>query len=460
MGFCPSCGDHSPLVEHTPPPSGRPTGWLLTEASQPQELSSISGDQLDRISLGLGEMNRVLGGGLVPGSLVLMAGEPGIGKSTLLLQTSQGLASTGRRVLYVTGEESAQQVKLRSERMGYPGEGTYLLAETDVGRVVQHLEEFRPAMAVVDSIQTLHAEDVSSGPGSVAQVRECALRLMGWAKATGVPVVISGHVTKDGSVAGPRVLEHVVDVVLYLEGENLSAHRLLRSTKNRFGSTNEVGLFQMSDSGLQEVLDPSSLLVSHRGEPAVGAVIVPVLEGSRPLLMEIQALTSPSSMAVPRRIATGVDYNRMLMLAAVLTRRAGINLSGQDVLVNVAGGLRISEPAADAAVALAIASSVLNVAIDPGTVAVGEVGLSGELRPARQMGRRLAEAHRLGFRRALVPPEAGDDGGGFEGVELIAASTLAEAVRRCLPRNRRDPGARGTPEISGDPQVDPELVQG
>jgi DNA repair protein RadA/Sms len=373
---------------------------------------------------------------MVPGSLVLMAGEPGVGKSTLLLQIAGYVASTGAKVLYVSGEESVHQIKLRSDRLGISGQGIYMLSETDVDEVVQHLEQSKPALAVVDSVQTLYTQDIPSGQGSVAQVRECALRLMRWAKARAVPLFIAGHVTKDGTLAGPRVLEHMVDVVLYLEGENLSTYRILRGDKNRFGSTNEVGIFQMGGNGLEEVPDPSRVLLSQRQEEALGSAIVPVLEGSRPLLVEIQALTSPSMLAVPRRIANGVDYNRLLMLAAVLSRRAGLNLSNQDIIVSVVGGLKIREPATDAAIALAISSSLRNIPLNPGMAALGEVGLSGELRTAPQLQRRLNEASRLGFRQCLLPDSARDDASSAKGIEPIYAATLSHALRQCLPRGR------------------------
>ena len=453
MGFCPSCGEHIPLVESPHGPRTKYQGWLATASPQPpgygvpQELSQISQDEQERIPLAFEELNRVLGGGVVPGSLVLMAGEPGVGKSTLLLQTAQFVASAGNRVLYVTGEESVHQIKLRSERLGFAGEGIYLLAETDVDKVVQQLERFQPALAIVDSIQTLYTQDIPSGPGSVSQVRESALRLIRWAKARAVPVLISGHLTKDGSLAGPRVLEHMVDVVLHMEGENLSTYRILRGDKNRFGSTNEVGIFQMGSNGLEEVPDPSRVLLSQHREGAVGSAIVPILEGSRPLLVEVQALTSHSILAVPRRIANGVDYNRLLMLAAVLSRRVGLNLSNQDIIVNVVSGLKIREPASDVAVALAIASSLRNTPSKPGMVALGEVGLSGELRTVPQLQRRLNEASRLGFQRCLLPASARDDTGGVEGIEPVFAPTLADALRQCLPRQRVSQSADRMAEI-------------
>jgi DNA repair protein RadA/Sms len=380
----------------------------------------------------------VLGGGLVPGSVVLLAGEPGVGKSTLLLQIAHFMASEGRSVLYISGEESPQQIKLRSERLGVDGHRVFLLSETDVDVIVQRLDECRPSLAVVDSIQTLYSQDVPSGPGSVVQVREAGLRLMHWAKSRHVPILVAGHVTKDGSLAGPRVLEHMVDVVTYLESQDYSSYRILRNSKNRFGSTTEVGVFEMTGQGLVEVVDPSQALLSQRYDQAVGAVLLPVLEGSRPLLLEVQALTSPTQLPVPRRVANGVDHNRLLMLTAVAGRRAGLQLSGQDLIVNVAGGFRISEPAADLAVVLALGSSLHNVAIDPQVVVFGEVGLSGELRTVPQAQRRLAEAARLGLSRCILPQTALDGLSAPPEMELIPVRTLRQALRAALGA-ARDP---------------------
>ena len=448
MGFCPACGDHVPLVEMPARSNSGQRGWVSTTSSTPQELSQVSADEHGRISMGFDELNRVLGGGAVPGSVVLIAGEPGAGKSTLLLQTAQFVSSAGSSVLYVTGEESAHQIKLRSERLGFTGERVHLLAETDMDVIVEQLERFRPGVAMVDSIQTLYTEGTSSGPGSVTQVRECALRLTRWAKASGVPVLISGHVTKDGTLAGPRVLEHMVDVVVYLQSEELSGYHILRSVKNRFGSTNDVGIFEMGSHGLAEVPDPSRVLLSHYREEAVGSAIVPVLEGSRPLLVEVQALTSPSVLAAPRRVANGVDYNRLLLLTAVLTRRVGLNLSGQDIIVNVAGGLKVSEPATDLAVAAAIVSCLRDTPLHPGTVTVGEVGLSGELRAVPQLQRRLAEASRLGFKRCVLPPWTAHQQSETGDLEIVQAQTLSQALRQCLPRGRSHQPAGALSEVA------------
>ena len=374
----------------------------------------------------------MLGGGIVPGSVSLLAGEPGVGKSTLLLQIAHFFSAGGQSVVYVSGEESPHQIKLRSQRLGLSGEGIFLLSETDVDLVISRLEEHSPALAIVDSIQTLYTQDAPSGPGSVVQVRECGLRLLRWAKQRNLPVLIAGHMTKDGSLAGPRVLEHMVDTVMYLEGEDLNSYRILRIGKNRFGSTTEIGVYEMTGQGLIEVSDPSRALLAQRYEQAVGAALVPVIEGTRPLLLEVQALTSPSYAPVPRRVANGVDYNRLLMLTAVASRRAGIDVTGQDIIVSIAGGFKVTEPAIDLGVALAIASSLHNRAIDAGTVVFGEVGLSGELRSVPQIERRINEAVRLGLSRCILPETARRDVGSSDGVELIFVRTLRQALQSVL----------------------------
>ena len=369
----------------------------------------------------------MLGGGLVSGSLVLISGDPGIGKSTLLLQVSALVAQAQGEVVYVSGEETRQQIKLRSKRLGVTGEKLYLLAETDLETILSQIEQLQPSLVVVDSIQAVYLPELDTAPGSVTQVRECTLRLMQWAKRSGVPVFIAGHVTKDGAIAGPRVLEHIVDVVLYLEGEPFSAYRLLRGVKNRFGSTNEIGVFEMKEQGLVEVANPSLAFLSQRGVETIGSAVVPTLEGTRPLLVEIQALTNLTSFGLPRRTANGVDFGRLLLVTAVLTRRVGLKLGNQDIIANVTGGLKIGEPAADLGIALAIASSFRDVGVDPQLVAVGEVGLSGELRAVSQLDRRVNEAARLGFKRCLVP-KVGTRISAPEGIELIPVSTLREAI--------------------------------
>ena len=400
--------------------------------SPAQELSEVSIEAADRVPLPLAEFNRVLGGGLVAGSLVLISGDPGIGKSTLLLQAAASIASQDSRVVYVTGEETAHQIKLRADRLGLGGEGLYIMAGTDLDAALEQAEQAALSLLVIDSIQTVYLPALEAAAGNISQVRECTMRLMQWAKTRGVPVFISGHVTKEGAIAGPKVLEHIVDVVLYLEGEPFSAYRLLRCVKNRFGSTNEVGVFEMKEQGMIEVDNPSKAFLSQRGNETIGSVVVPTLEGSRPLLVEIQALTTPNSFGQPRRTANGVDFNRLLVVAAVLSRRVGLKLGNQDIMVNVTGGLSVGEPAADLGMALAIASSYRDAEVMPFTAAVGEVGLSGELRAVTQLERRLTEAARLGFKKCIIPKVGADAINHPKDIEVIAAGTLREAVNRGL----------------------------
>jgi len=433
QGRCSNCQQWNTFVEAAVSPA-TPSRVSALE-NPPQELSQIVIEAADRFPLPLAEFNRVLGGGLVSGSLVLIGGDPGIGKSTLLLQASALVARDRGAVVYTSGEETPHQIKLRSERLAVKGEKLYLLAETDLNAILSQIEQLQPRLVVIDSIQAVYLPELDAAPGSITQVRECTLRLMHWAKLSAVPVFITGHVTKDGAIAGPRALEHIVDVVLYLEGEPFSAYRLLRSVKNRFGSTNEVGVFEMKEQGLVEVDNPSRAFLSQRWGEAVGSAVVPTLEGSRPLLVEIQALTNPTSFGLPRRTANGVDFGRLLLLAAVLTRRVGLKLGNQDIIANVTGGIRIGEPAADLGIALAIASSFKDVGVDPQLVAVGEVGLSGELRAVSQLDRRVAEAARLGFKRCLVP-KVGARVSAPKGIELIPVSTLREAIGVGLVRGK------------------------
>ena len=435
MGFCPAptCGSGQPLVEATPAMSSAAnSSWTPAQADPVQELSRLELGSQPRIESPCQELNRVLGGGIVPGSVILLAGEPGVGKSTLLLQVAKDMAASGRTVLYVSGEESPQQIKLRSERLGFAGEGVFLLSETDVDAVVNRLEESRPGLAIIDSVQTLYSRDAPSGPGSVVQIREAGLRLMRWSKARQVPVLLAGHVTKDGSVAGPKVLEHMVDVVTYLESQEYGAFRLLRCAKNRFGSTDEVGVFEMTEAGLVEVLAPSNTLLSQRYAQAVGSALVPVLAGRRPILLEVQALTSYSHLPAPRRVANGVDHNRLLMLTAVAGRRAGLDLSSQDIIVSVAGGMRISEPAADLAIVLAIASSLHNRPLASDMVVFGEIGLGGEVRTVPQVQRRLQEAQRLGLTRAVLSDTALDKDARPPDMNLVFARTVSQAIKAGL----------------------------
>ena len=403
-------------------------------ASRPLRLAEIEGEGDDRLPLPIEEFARVLGGGVVPGSVVLVGGDPGIGKSTLLLQMALVMAQGGS-VLYVSGEESERQIKSRVARLmkeGKAPDDLYLLTETALEAVLDHIEVLGPRLVVIDSIQTMHVPEIDSGAGSISQVRECASRLQMVAKGSGVAIFLVGHVTKAGAIAGPKVLEHIVDTVLYLEGDSFHTYRLLRSAKNRFGATTEVGVFEMGTSGMVEVPNPSEAFLAERMVNAPGSAIAVTMEGTRPLLVEIQGLTSTSSFGHPRRTANGVDFNRLLLTIAVLTRRVGLQLMDQDVFVNVVGGLRVNEPAADLAVAAAIASSVRDRPLPADLALIGEVGLSGELRAVPQMPARLREAAKLGFRRVVVPKRVRSDDILPEGMQVVPVRSAGEALATVL----------------------------
>jgi DNA repair protein RadA/Sms len=435
MGRCPECGEWNSLVETLVQPASPRSDRVRSLAqpeSHPRQLSEVSADRFERLSLGIGEMDRVLGGGLVPGSLVLIGGDPGIGKSTLVLQASGRVAGGDGTVFYVSGEESAQQIKLRAGRIGIGGSRLYVLSETNLDAILGHIQQQRPQLVVIDSIQTIYLDDLDSPAGSVSQVRECAARLMRLAKGEGIPVILIGHVTKTGTIAGPRVLEHTVDTVLYLEGDRFHTYRLLRCVKNRFGSASEVGVFEMQDTGLVEVTNPSQVFLAERLAAAAGSAIAVTLEGTRPLLVEIQALTSTTSFGNPRRTANGVDLNRLWLLVAVLSKRVGVRLFDQDVFVNVVGGLRVGEPAADLAIACAINSSFRDRPVAADVALIGEVGLSGELRAVSQLEPRLREAAKLGFRRCLVPQSRALKQVKVPDLEILVARTLAQALEIAL----------------------------
>ena len=434
VGQCPECRAWNTLARLTVGGGGEDgvDGRWREAGAGPREaipLSRVPTEPVARIQLGIGEFDRVLGGGVVPGSVVLLGGEPGIGKSTLIFQAAAHLAEVRAPVLYISGEESAEQIKLRAERMGITSDQLYLLAETDMGAIAEALHKLRPQAMVVDSIQTMVLTELASSAGSVTQVRECAARFMQWAKSDGhVPVFLVGHVTKSGDLAGPRVLEHMVDVVLYLEGDRFHSFRLLRGVKNRYGSTNEVGVFEMHGEGLIEITNPSEAFLAERLAGVPGSAVTVSLEGSRPLLVEVQALVSTSGLQIPRRTANGIDLNRLILLSAVLAKRLSLGLGNQDVFVNVIGGLKIAEPAVDLAVATAIYSSARSVPIAENLVTIGEIGLSGELRSVSQLERRLAEAANLGFSHALVPATALKHLRPVPGIRAIGARTVAEAL--------------------------------
>ncbi len=428
MGKCPDCGTWDSLVEQADPrPGSRGTARESGSAgARPVRLRDVPTAGFQRLPVYAEELARVLGGGLVPGSVVLIGGDPGVGKTTLLTQVAAHFAANVGPALYVSAEESAQQIKLRAERLELGSDELFVYSETALDTILGQIRQSRPGLVIIDSIQTVYLEELSSAAGSVGQVREGALRLMQLAKELGIPIFLVGHVTKEGAIAGPRVLEHIVDVVLYLEGDRFHHYRLLRGVKNRFGSTNEVGVFEMAGDGLREVPNPSQLFLAERSAGSPGSTVAVMMEGSRPLLVEVQALTSNSGSAQPRRTTNGFDLNRLLMLAAVLSKRVGLPLFNQDIYVNVVGGLRISEPAADLAVAVAIASSFRNRRIEPDLVLMGEIGLSGELRSVSQIDRRLAEAAKLGFSQAIVPSTA--QATSPAGLQLTSVRSLAEVV--------------------------------
>ncbi|HEX9116599.1 MAG TPA: DNA repair protein RadA, partial [Anaerolineae bacterium] len=422
------------------PPASRTTMLAVAAGgSTPQPLPDIPADGYERIPVHIGELSRVLGGGIVPGSVVLVSGDPGVGKSTLLLGLCADLADRAGPILYISGEESAAQIKLRAARMGIETPQVLVLAETHLETITAQIERAQPRLVIVDSVQSIYSDSIQSSAGSVTQVRDCSAALLRLAKSDGFPLFLVGHVNKEGAIAGPRVLEHMVDTVLYLEGERFHSYRLLRSIKNRFGSTNEVGVFEMAEHGMTEVCNPSEAFLAERLPNSAGSAIAVTMEGTRPILVEVQALTSTSSFTQPRRTANGVDFNRLLLLTAVLGKRVRARLADQDVFVNVVGGLEVEEPAADLAIAAAVYSSIRNRPVAADLALVGEVGLSGELRSVGQLPRRLNEAAKLGFTRVLVPRTAARKlESPPDGVEILGARTLREALDMALMPGERD----------------------
>ncbi|WP_407271474.1 DNA repair protein RadA [Radiobacillus sp. PE A8.2] len=434
MGKCPGCGKWNSLTEETIAlkQTFRHTVGTTDQNRKPEKITSIQSEQEPRVTTSMPEFNRVLGGGIVPGSLVLVGGDPGIGKSTLLLQVSDQLASRDLKVLYISGEESVRQTKLRADRLGVKSENLYVLSETNLLEIVNQIEQLEPSFVVIDSIQTIFQEDVSSAPGSVSQVRECTSELMRVAKSKNIPIFIVGHVTKEGAIAGPRLLEHMVDAVLYFEGERHHTFRILRGVKNRFGSTNEMGIFEMKEEGLREVLNPSEIFLEERSQGAAGSTVVASMEGTRPVLVEIQSLISPTSFGNPRRMATGIDHNRVPLLMAVLEKRVGLLLQNQDAYVKVAGGVKLDEPAIDLAIAVSIASSFKDQISRPDDVLIGEVGLTGEIRRVSRIDQRVQEAAKLGFKRAIIPSKNLEGWTPPDGIEVIGISTVQQALKASL----------------------------
>ncbi len=431
MGQCPACREWNTFAEETVSsarPGGKASapGAFRSERAKPQRLNAIRMDETKRITTGMGELDRVLGGGIVSGSLVLVGGDPGIGKSTLLLQVCRNLSGSGREVLYISGEESATQIRMRADRMGEFSEQLQVLCETNLDLIRETIEQTKPELVIIDSIQTMYNEAVTSAPGSVSQVRESTGVLMQLAKVMGVTIFIVGHVTKEGVVAGPRVLEHMVDTVLYFEGDRNATYRILRGVKNRFGSTNEIGVFEMMEQGLREVLNPSEFMLEGRPEEASGSVVACAMEGTRPLLIEVQALVARTSLAYPRRTVDGADLNRVNLLLAVLEKRLGLGMSNFDAYVNIAGGIRMKEPAVDLGIIAAIISSYKDIVLSKETIVFGEVGLSGEIRSVSMAKQRVLEAKKLGFTRVIVPRACSKAIGRVSGIDIQAVGSVRE----------------------------------
>lgn len=433
MGKCPACGEWNSFFEEKVITSKSGSGKTNKERVKPIELSKIEGKETTRVSTGFDELDRVLGGGLVNGSLVLLGGEPGIGKSTIILQICNKIKTAGK-VLYVSGEESAEQVKIRADRLNVKNDNLLFLSETDIHIVEEEIEQIKPALVIIDSIQTMYSDEITSAPGSVSQVREITAKIMRMCKENGITTILIGHVTKDGNIAGPRVLEHMVDTVLYLEGERYFSYRILRGVKNRFGSTNEIGMFEMQNEGLVEIDNPSSILISERNENPAGSVIVASIEGTRPLLVEFQALTTQSVYGLPRRTANGIDYNRLTLLIAVLEKKAGLTLGNQDVYLNVVGGLKVNEPAIDLGIILATASSFKNIPIPKNVVALGEVGLTGEVRAINLIEKRLKEAEKLGFKTCIIPESNKKNLKDTYKLDIIGVHNINEAIKAAFEK--------------------------
>lgn len=437
LGKCPDCGQWNTLVEEVfESISPSQAAKTVLNDTIPCLINDIEIDRSIRFTTGIEEFDRVLGGGLVQGSIVLLAGDPGIGKSTILLQTGKAICKDGRTALYVSAEESASQVKLRAQRLGVQSNSLYIYSQTNFEAIKRQIDEIKPQILIIDSIQAVYTDSVTSSPGSVSQIRECTNILMDIAKNKNITVVVVGHVTKEGNIAGPKVLEHMVDTVIYFEGDRYKSYRLLRCMKNRFGTTNEVGVFNMCDDGLHEISNPSELFLNERTQNNTpGSVIIATNEGSRPLLIEIQALVGTTSYPSPRRVSNGIDYNRLLQILAVLEKRIGLNLSKQDVYVNVIGGLEIDEPAADLGVALAVATCARDVCVSPDTVIVGEIGLSGEIRAINNLDKRIKESEKLGFKKIIVPQTNTLKKEEFKNINIVQVKRLMDAITACVSKS-------------------------
>ncbi len=434
LGKCPDCGKWGTLVEEVFDSSVQPVlSKSVMNDTKPCLINDIELDNTIRFSTGIEEFDRVLGGGFVQGSIVLLAGDPGIGKSTILLQTSKYICNGDRKALYVSAEESASQVKLRAKRLGVESNSLFIYSQTNFEAIKNQIEELKPQVLIIDSIQAVYSEAITSSPGSVSQIRECTNILMDIAKNKNITVIVIGHVTKEGNIAGPKVLEHMVDTVIYFEGDRYKSYRLLRCMKNRFGTTNEVGVFNMCDDGLHEISNPSEMFLNERNNSvAPGSVVIATNEGTRPLLIEIQALVGTTPYPSPRRVSNGIDYNRLLQILAVLEKRIGLNLSKQDVYVNVIGGMEIDEPAADLGVALAVATCARDVIVSQDTVIVGEIGLSGEIRAVNNLEKRVKEAEKLGFKKIVVPALNKINKDEFKNIEIVFVARLMDAITACV----------------------------
>ena len=430
LGKCPECGSWGSFVEEFSAPVEKKTEIEVFDTTPPMTLDEIEMNSEIRMSTNISEFDRVLGGGIVQGSLVLIAGDPGIGKSTILLQTSGELCNTGKKVLYISAEESASQIKLRAERLGVKSNTLFIYPQTNLELIKKHIESMKPDLVIVDSIQAIYTSMIQSSAGSVSQIRECCNMLMHIAKSQNISIIVIGHVTKEGNIAGPKVLEHMVDTVIQFEGDKTKTYRILRSIKNRFGNTSEVGIFEMSATGLTEVINPSELFLKEYNQTQTpGSTIIVTSEGTRPLLVEIQALVGTTPYPAPRRIANGVDTGRVLQILAVLEKRIGLNLSKQDVYVNVIGGIDVNEPAADLGIALAIVTCVRDVVFDPQTAIIGEIGLSGEIRAVNHIEKRINEAQKLGFKRIIIP-DSNDVQDDFKGIQIVKVKRILEAITR------------------------------
>ena len=437
LGKCPECTKWNTFVEEIDQKSTKKEVFIIDKSSsKPVSINSIESKEEERFTTDINELDRVLGGGIVKGSLVLVGGDPGIGKSTLLIQVSSNVANLGKTVLYITGEESESQIKMRAKRLGINSENLYIFAENNLSIIESYLESVNPELIILDSIQTVFSPEISSAPGTVSQIKEGTSKFMKISKKLGISTFIVGHVTKEGSLAGPKLLEHMVDTVLYFEGERYNTYRLVRAVKNRFGSTNELGVFEMRDLGLVELDNPSKILISEKPKDVAGSVIISTVEGTRPMLLELQALVSPTSFGIPKRTSTGVDYNRVGMLLAVLEKRVGLQIQNQDVYINIVGGIKINEPSIDLGIAISVASSFRNIPIDEDIAVTGEVGLTGEVRAVSFIEKRIAECKKLGFKKIVVPRSNYDVVKETKGIEIWPVDNLRQAINIVLGRNQ------------------------